>query len=391
MAGTWEHRYGNTYRLKYVKDGEPHRKPIKIEGGTKAQIRKALEIELAKFVEEVDSGGFIKPKNITFKAFVEEWKVFKKANVEPTTFEEYERKFRNHVIPYFGKRQLNKIAPVDIEKFYLHLRSDGIRKDGKKGGLSECSIKDYHALLFMIFKDAQVKWKILDYNIMMDVPAPKFKKKEAEVMQLDQVEKMMELLILEPLRNQLLILIPMFSMLRKGEITALDWNDVNYSNNTVRISKSQASTKEDGVFIKPTKNRKKRDTILPDDVISIFKKYEIEQKRYYLQMGHPWSGNNPIFIQDNFSRMHPDTPYKIWKEFIKKSELNDLTMHELRHTGASMLLEGGMDLENLSRMLGHASSKITSDIYTHVVSDGIKKAADIYKQIVPKSSRSQKS
>ena len=60
-------------------------------------------------------------------------------------------------------------------------------------------------------------------------------------------------------------------------------------------------------------------------------------------------------------------------------------------TGASMLLDKGLDLENLSRMLGHSNSKITSEIYTHVVSDGIKKAANIYKQIVPKSSRSQKS
>ena len=158
-----------------------------------------------------------------------------------------------------------------------------------------------------------------------------------------------------------------FSGLRKGELYALKWADINFDSNLLNIDKSLGRI--DGKAIeKSTKNESSVRTIyLDDETISN------EYMFYY------------ISSNDKIEPLHADYINNVLNRIIKKHKLKPISPHGFRHTHATLMSEIGIDPSNTSKRLGHASSQMTLDVYTHTTKTGEKNSIDKFADYLNKA------
>lgn len=182
MAGSIEKRGKNSYRLVclvgYDLQGRPIKKTKTVHGS-----KKDAEIELAKFVADVQNGMFIEGKSLKFSEFTEIWKRdYGSKELAPSTYKRYCRMLETRLLPYFGHFYINKIKPTDIMQFYDLLSRDTqlVRKKGNNGSktlkpLSGKTILEHHRLLRAMLHKA-VYWQMILSNPAERVQPPKAKK-----------------------------------------------------------------------------------------------------------------------------------------------------------------------------------------------------------------------
>lgn len=153
---------------------------------------------------------------------------------------------------------------------------------------------------------------------------------------------------------------------RKGEILALQWNDIDYKNKTLRLNKTLFQDKESGYMSLTSKTASSRRTIsLDETTVKLIKKFNTEGNKG--QLLHLYNSNEQLI----FSRID-GTPYRLaypndkLSEIIKNYNLHPITIHGLRHTHASLLFEAGASIKEVQERLGHSDIKMTMNIYTHV-------------------------
>ena len=124
MAGSIEKRGKNSYRLTVSEGFDLNGKPM-IHRKTVHGNKKDAEVELAKFVTEVQNGLIIDGKSLKFSEFTEIWKRdYGSKELAPSTYKRYCRMLETRLLPYFGHFYINKIKPTDIMKFYDLLEKD---------------------------------------------------------------------------------------------------------------------------------------------------------------------------------------------------------------------------------------------------------------------------
>lgn len=180
-----------------------------------------------------------------------------------------------------------------------------------------------------------------------------------------------------------------FSGCRRGELIALEWSDINFSERTISISKSASKTAA-GIVLKETKTASGIRVIhMPDSVMELAKKWELQQKKLRTALGASWMGTDNVFCQADGSRMYPDTVTAKFKSIIRNynaqcppsEQLPDISLHGLRHTVASVLINQHTDIATVSKRLGHSRTSVTLDIYTHAVQKADKAAAELLDDI----------
>ena len=409
------------------------------EGMTDKQKEKELTRLSVLFEKEVESGTFLDGEKITFSEFTERWLVdYAEKQLAPKTFYRY-KLLLERIIPALGHIKLAKLQPQHLLEFYNNLSEDGIRTDnryklknnqikiiketkkevterstinartltqllsggitdyktanklstalnqpiekifdvvGKKKGLSGRTILHHHRLLSSMLTIA-VQWQLITSNPCERVKPPKAEEKEAAHYEDYQVAEMFALLDKEPLKYQCAIYIALYGGLRLGEITALDWQDVNFDKGTLIISKSRQYIKEMGSFEKEPKTKSSKRVIdLSDSVLRILKLYKHEQTEECLKLGELWQDSGKIFTQWNGAPMFPSTPSFWFGKWVAKTGLPKISFHQLRHTNASLLISEGVDIVTVSKRLGHSKTSTTTDIYSHAIAKRNKEAAD---------------
>ena len=197
-----------------------------------------------------------------------------------------------------------------------------------------------------------------------------------------------------PTQFKLFYHMALFCGLRRGELVALEWSDLDFNENSVSVTKSTSSVNGE-IITKTTKTTSSiRKISVPASVMQLAKEYRKEQMEYRLSIGSKWEGDNYIFIQWNGKQMHPDTPYKTFKKIIKRynstvaneaDKLPDIPLHGLRHTSATLLISQNVDVKTVSNRLGHAQTSTTMDIYSHALQKMDKKAADTLGDLLAKN------
>ena len=146
--------------------GKQHRKWHAVQGN-----RKDAQRELARLLNEINTGAYVEPARMTVSEFLERWLAdYAKNRVSPKTYERYQEMIEGHIRPDLGSYLLPKLSPLHIQAFYSRSLAQG-RKDGK-GGLSAQSVVHFHRLLHKAF-DQAVKWQLLARNPADAVEAPR--------------------------------------------------------------------------------------------------------------------------------------------------------------------------------------------------------------------------
>ena len=379
---------------------------------TDYQNKKALKKFAIDFEEKVKSGKYLNGEKISFQEFSEQWlHDYVIRHMEDKTYALYEDYLHRHINPEIGHLKLSKVQPVHLNSLYNKLALE--RKDGRAGGYSAKTIKDIHDIISSLYHTA-VEWNIVADNPCSRVRPPKPERQNSDIKYFTLSEAQRFLNFLDkgyqveikahdrvddtgkkyhvdsyseskkiPTQFKLFFHIALFCGMRRGEIVALEWSDIDFEKSEISITKSTVSVKGRSVTKKPKTKASIRKVSVPAHIVSTAKIYRKEQLQYRMSIGSQWIGDNYIFIQWDGKQMHPDTPYKTFKKIIakynetvgEKEKLPDIALHGLRHTNATLLISQNVDVNTVAGALGHSRASTTTDIYGHSLKKAKEEAA----------------
>ena len=392
MAGNIEKRGKDSYRLictnGYDLNGNIIKHTQTIHG-----TKKDSQIELAKFVADVQNGLVIEGKSLKFSEFTEIWKRdYGSKELAPPTYKRYCRMLETRILPYFGHFYINKIKPTDIMQFYALLSRDTqlVRKKSNNGKktikpLSGKTILEHHRLLRAMLHKA-IYWQLIVSNPAERVQPPKAMKPKRKYYDDEQCKILLENLTelgKEQIKYKVAIILTVFTGVRLGELMGLEWQDVDFKTGIVSINRSSQYLADKGVFTKTPKTESSiREVAIPDFVVSLLEEYKLwydDQKLFY---GELWTNSNRLFVQADGKPMHPSTISKWFVKYVAQIVLPVINFHGLRHTNATLLISQNIDVAVVSARLGHAQITTTYNFYVHPLKSHDKHAGNVLENLL---------
>jgi len=331
--------------------------------------RRDAEKKLSELLTAVDHGTFVEPTKVTIAEHVRQRvdQCEGSGTIGAKTAERYRELVEGQIAPHLGSKVMQQLKPIDIETWHTTLRTKG-RKDGT-GGVGAHTIRSAHRVLSKALRDA-VRFDLAMRNVAgkEGQTAPRMSSEEIEIIPADKIGK-----VLDKLRGRAIfakVVTALFTGLRRGELLALrrptislDANDVR----EIRVREALEETKAHGVRFKVTKTKSgRRDVSLPDIVVDALRDHRRQQleQRMALGLGRP-ADDALVFPALDGGPQAPRQLSGDWREVREAAGVGDVTWHALRHTHASMLIDQNVDIVTISKRLGHASPKITLDVYAH--------------------------
>jgi len=349
----------------------------------------------AKWIIETKGGALLTNNKMTLKEF---YAYFKKHSekLAPKTLLAYDG-FFTRIETALGHKQLDDVTPNHIRTFINNLSEPGVYKGTRKNQtqLSSTMIQKHHKLLNVLFNRA-VKWGLTSINPCDRTDTPKAKSPRINVYDEKTLSEFLAKLDTAELKYQAAMLLALSTGIRRGELSALRWCDVDIDNCTIQIEHTLQYIPGKGLSLKDTKTESsERPISIPKSVIEVLERHKIKQSSRRLELGltkngGKWEGadeskNDFIFTTWNGKNSHPDTLNKWLSKFTKANDLSHISPHSFRHMAASFLIRSGVDIRTVSAKLGHARTSTTTDIYAHVIQSAEQQTADIMGSFLEKS------
>ena len=331
-----------------------------------AKSKHACQEKLAKLLEEV---GGTRPEKIRADMPFGEWmdfwyQTYVKAGLRPTTQNTYEANIYRHIIPQLGRIPLCQLTQKDLQQFYAHLKKEGrlIRTEQYGKGLSDRMVRMCHAKCRAALNQA-VQENLIRTNPAVGCKLPPKRGREMQVLSRRELQRF----LLQAKANGCfeLFLLDLSTGLRRGELLALQWSDLDLEAGTLSVTKQIYEVNGRMELSVPKTKASIRTLVLPPAVVEVFRAYQKTAKSRWL-FPSPVKENAPLTPGAMLRRLHVT---------LERAQCRQVRFHDLRHTFATMALENGMDIKTLSAMLGHVSAATTLDIYTHITGDMLSEAA----------------
>jgi integrase len=320
-----------------------------------------------------------------------------------------------------GHLKLSELRPATLNAAFVAMTKDGARKDGKPGGYSRATIKKTQDVLSSVLRTA-VEWEILEKNPMDKVRSVgecaadkiEFFTPDQAATFLDYIEKPYKVKTKGhkrtddtgkdytvgdyertkeiPEQIRVLFNLAIYGGLRKGELLALEWSDIDFDNDTVTVSKAVSVVAGQQITKEPKTKTSRRTVSIPHFLTQRIRVLRTERLKYRLSLGDYWQGNDWIFVQDNGKQMSYFTPYSAFQDTIARynsgrpatAQLPAIPFHGLRHTSATLLIASKQDVRTVSSRLGHAQASTTMNIYAHALQETDRKAVNALENMLVK-------
>lgn len=274
--------------------------------------------ELALFVAEIDKGNTATAGKLKLSDFCTIWlRDHAERNLALKTVQRYKQYIHHQILPALGHIQLSKLKPPQILAFYAILEKEGLRKDGKSGGLSPRTRLHIHRLLHTILETA-VHWEYLNTNPASKIKAPRAHKSEVKILDEEQTTAFIQCLNESaPLKWKTVALLTLAAGLRLSETMGIEWKHIDLDKGTLLIDQSSHYINRVGIITKDTKNKSSERLIsLPDSIIELLKQYRAHQNSERLKLGNKWEGaektdDDFIFTQWSGKPMYPSS-FNTW-------------------------------------------------------------------------------
>ena len=331
-----------------------------------AKTKLECQEKLTKLLEEV---GGTRPEKIRADMPFGEWMDFWyqnyiKPGLRPTTQSTYESSIYLHIIPQLGKIPLCQLTQKDLQQFYAYLKKEGrlVRTELYGTGLSDRMVRMCHAKCRAAL-DQAVQENLIRTNPAVGCKLPP--KRGREMLVLSPGELRRFLLQAKADGSFELFLLDLCTGLRRGELMALQWSDLDLDAGTLTVNKQVYAVNGKMQLNVPKTRASVRKLVLPPAVVEVFREYQKTADSRWL-FPSPVKEDAPLTPGEAARRLHG---------ILERAGCKQVRFHDLRHTFATMALENGMDIKTLSAMLGHVSAATTLDIYTHITGEMQSEAA----------------
>lgn len=361
MRGYIEKRGDGIHRLLIdlprEADGKRRRSSTTVHG-----TRKQAEADLARILNEMNDGSYIKPAEITVTEYLDKWLAQARTNLSPTTCRTYRRIIEGELRPALGHIKLSNLTPLQIQGFI----SDALAHPSKTGGgvRSPRTVQRFYMMLNKALNQA-VRWQLISRNPCSMVDPPKVA--HVEMRALDDAEIAEVLAAAKGTVFRGPVLLALTAGMRRGEILGLRWSDIDMTAGSLSVVRALQDS-DDGLVFKQPKTRKgRRIILLPKSVIETLREYRDEQAAAHaLRPPADAAYDDLVFTRTDGSPWHPGAFSAEFHQFMLRAKIK-ARFHDLRHTHATQLLKRGVPINVVSERLGHAKASITLDVYAHVL------------------------
>ena len=336
---------------------------------TKSVLAQTKTECLEKLKQLQNSFGTVEPIKVRPEMPFGDWIVYWyethcQPRIRPSTQKGYEEWIHVHVIPALGQIPLNELTQADCQQFLNEMKANGrkIHRETKGPGMSGRSVRSCYHVIRMSLERA-VKDGLIKKDPILGCKLPPSEQKEMKVLSREEIQRFLIQAKAEGMYE--LFLLELTTGLRRGELLALRWEDLNEQTGELRIDKQVYPVGGKLIVSEPKTKAADRTIILPPAMLEVLAEYK---KGVFSDLMFP-------------SRIKPDQPIdpgyvrKRLQVILERAGCKKVRFHDLRHTFATMSLERGMDVKTLSAIIGHVSSRTTLNIYTHITDEMQENAA----------------
>lgn len=411
------------------------------EGMSEKRADKEAAHQAALFEEKVRNGQIAASSRVKFQDFAERWfSDYGETQLRPRTLARY-RTLTARIYPALGHLYIDKIRPAHLMAFYkelsatvtetfyrskldlkaelkarktnkkrlseqhdislsvmqravesrniekksaekiaaaLELPVDAVfEKIGEEKKLSGKTVLHYHRFLSSVFQTA-VQWQVITENPCSRVAPPKVQHKEIEFLDAEQSIRLLELIETEPVPYKVAVTVLLFTGMRRSELLGLKWSDMDFSNQTISISRSLHYLPGKGLFEDETKNSSSKRVIkIPTAAADALRSLKAWQAQQRLMLGELWKPTEYIFTNDTGDVLHPDSLTNWFRRFVLQTDLPPIHLHSLRHTNATLYIANGVAVTTVAGQLGHSTASTTANIYAHSIKSAQAAAAEM--------------
>ena len=326
--------------------------------------KKDAEKRLAELLHQLDTGAYIKPSITTLTEYLEGWlKNYTWLDLAPRTAEVYEHICSRHLIPALGNIALSQLKPEHLQRLYSEKLSSG---------LSAQTVRHHHAVLHKALQSA-IEWGLLVRNVADAVSPPRVHRPEMQTWAEDEITTFLKAAEATPYFA--LFYLALFSGMRRGELLALRWCDVDLPLCQVYVYRSLHILKGGKVVFRAPKTAQGRRMIaLSPSTALVLREHRERREAIAAMLGMPLEVDNLVFSNIDGKPLLPNTVTHAWIKLVRRTGLKPIRLHDARHSHASLMLKQGAHPKVVQERLGHSSIQITLDTYSHVA-PGLQEAA----------------
>ena len=322
-----------------------------------AHTQKELTEKLHQNIERYQDVELTEDSRMTLGEWLDRWLTdYKENTVRPGTLAGYRSCIENYIKPQLGGKQVSLVTSQDVQKLYRKLKENGrVREHPRFGSaLSDTTINRLHAIFHQAMEDA-LHAHIIAKNPTVGATVPKASHAPKRVLTDKELDTFLDAVREDKIWGDFFY-VELTTGLRRGEITALLWSDLDTLNKTISVSKQYVKNPNGELTLsRPKTETSVRKVSIPQDAVDL------------LIAEHGKHPENPYMFPSPVTgeMYYPDSVVNLHKKILKDAGLPHIRFHDLRHTFATLALQNGVDVKTVSSMLGHYDAGFTLRTYTH--------------------------
>lgn len=307
-----------------------------------------------------------KKQSITFSHVCKEWLELYKLTVKESTFRQQVGHIERHILPYFGQMLIQKIEPKHCQEAIKRWHP----------------VFKYYSLLISIasriFEYARLQLNLISTNPFKNTIRPKRlllvdeKKYEAPYYNRQQLQHFLKCVeTLQDPQATIIFRVLAYTGMREGEVMGLKWSDFNELKGSLTVRRTVAYGINKQLILQPPKTSAGlREISLDKITINMLKEWRKTQRKLLIAQGHNVFAKEQFIITDQNNHFRrANYPYGLLNILRKKTNIDKITVHGLRHTHCTLLLESGVPVKEIQKRLGHERSNMVMEVYSHINKD----------------------
>lgn len=306
-------------------------------------------------LRELEQGTLATGTQRKLGEYLESWiENVHKNNIRISTYVKY-KKLIKYIVADLGEVWLQKLTPEQVQQFYAKKRKDG---------LSSKTVHEIHGVLHLALKHA-VRWNYVSRNVCDLLDSPRVVSRRGTPLTLDQARRLLE--GIQGHRLEAVLMMAMITGMRKGEILALRWSDVDFERQVLHVLRTVDYIPPYGyVENEPKTQAGKRTIDLPEFFLEMLKQHRVKQSKQRLKVGEAWENRDLVFADLAGGYLNPIHVLRMFKKILQQAGLPHMHFHDLRHSAATILISMGIHPKVIQELLGHSDISITLGIYGHL-------------------------
>ena len=266
---------------------------------------------------------------------------------------------------YLGNTPLKDLKTAAIQEWVNTLHKDE--------RLAPKSVKNVYLNLKAAL-DKAVILRMIPYNPCIGVELPKLIKYDAQVYDEAEIAKLLDTARTSDI--YLLVVLIVTIGFRRGEITALTWDDIELDKQLLHIRNNTVIAGGKKITKAPKTSAGIRDIYLGDNIVALLKAEYAKYCEDKIRLGKAFIDSRCVIRKPNGEAFSPDSLTQKWIRFINAHNLKHIRLHDLRHTCATAMLNAGISAKVIQKRLGHSDITTTLNIYAHALPSANKEAGN---------------